>query len=49
MIFKQKLEVKVGNRQTLETLITEEALLLEKFLRNEQNAWAPRIPHSFGV
>jgi hypothetical protein len=35
--------IKVGNRQTLETLINEEALLFAKFLRNEREKWAPRI------
>jgi hypothetical protein len=30
-------------RQTLETLINEEALLLAKFLRNEKKEWKPRI------
>jgi len=38
--------IKVGKKQTIETLIKEEALLLAKFLRNEQNAWIPRIPAS---
>jgi CRISPR-associated protein Cas1 len=36
--------MKVGKRQTLETLISEEALLLAKFLRNERREWNPRIP-----
>jgi CRISPR-associated protein Cas1 len=35
--------IKVGKRQTIETLISEEALLLAKFLRNERNIWNPRI------
>jgi CRISPR-associated protein Cas1 len=35
--------IKVGNVQTLETLISEEALLLAKFLRNERKEWNPRI------
>jgi hypothetical protein len=35
--------IKVGNRQTLETLINEEALLLAKFLRNEIEIWHPRV------
>jgi CRISP-associated protein Cas1 len=36
--------IKVGNRQTIDTLINEEALLLAKCLRNERNNWMPRIP-----
>ena len=36
--------IKVGKKQTLETLITEEALLLAKYLRNERQSWTPRIP-----
>jgi len=32
-----------GNRQTLETLISEEALLFAKFLRDERKVWVPRI------
>jgi CRISPR-associated endonuclease Cas1 len=35
--------IKVGNRQTIETVINEEALLLAKFLRNERKVWDPRI------
>jgi len=34
--------IKVRKRQTFETLINEEALLLAKFLRNEKE-WIPRI------
>ena len=36
--------IKVGNRQTIETLISEEALLFAKYLRNEKKEWIPRIP-----
>jgi CRISPR-associated protein Cas1 len=36
--------MKVGNRQTIETLISEEALLFAKYLRNERREWVPRIP-----
>jgi hypothetical protein len=36
--------IKVGNKQTIETLINEEALLFAKFLRNERKTWIPRIP-----
>ncbi|MDH5691356.1 MAG: hypothetical protein OEY81_08020 [Candidatus Bathyarchaeota archaeon] len=35
--------VKHGDRQTVETLINEEALLLAKYLRNERETWSPRI------
>jgi len=36
--------IKAGNRQTVDTLISEEALLLAKYLRNERREWIPRIP-----
>lgn len=48
--FESKVEVpriRVGKRQTIETLINEEALLLAKFLRNERRKWNPRIVGSF--
>jgi hypothetical protein len=35
--------IKVGNRQTIDTLICEEALLFAKYLRNEKKEWQPRI------
>jgi CRISPR-associated protein Cas1 len=35
--------IRVGNQQTLETLINEEALLFAKYLREKQNQWKPRI------
>jgi hypothetical protein len=34
--------MKVGKRQTIETLINEEALLFAKYLRNERKEWIPR-------
>jgi hypothetical protein len=37
--------IKHGKRQTLNTLINEEALLLAEFLRNERKEWNPRIPN----
>jgi CRISPR/Cas system-associated endonuclease Cas1 len=37
--------IKVGQRQTIETLVNEEALLLAKVLRDELNKWVPRIPN----
>jgi CRISP-associated protein Cas1 len=38
--------IKVGQRQTIDTLICEEALLLAKFLRHEKKEWMPRILNS---
>ena len=35
--------IRHGKRQTFDTLITEEALLLAKFLRNERENWIPRV------
>lgn len=35
--------IRVGERQTIETLINEEALLLAKSLRNEREDWLPRV------
>jgi hypothetical protein len=36
--------IKHGKRQTLDTLISEEALLLAKYLRNEKKEWKARLP-----
>jgi CRISPR-associated protein Cas1 len=36
--------IKVGKRQTIDTLINEEALLFAKYLRNERKDWSPRTP-----
>lgn len=44
--FETKIEIpriRHGNKQTLETLINEEALLLAKYLRNKIPTWKPRI------
>lgn len=44
--FESRVEIPLirhGNKQRIETLINEEALLLAKYLRDEQNIWAPRI------
>lgn len=44
--FENKINVariRHGKRQTFETLINEEALLLAKYLRNEIKEWKPRI------
>jgi CRISPR-associated protein Cas1 len=35
--------MKHGKRQTVETLINEEALLFAQYLRNEKQTWIPRI------
>jgi CRISPR-associated protein Cas1 len=35
--------IRVGERQIIKTLISEEALLLAKFLRGERKVWNPRI------
>ena len=44
--FEAKVEIprtKVGEKQTIETLISEEALLFSKYVRNEKKEWIPRI------
>ena len=46
LYFVSKVEIprmKVGRRQTVETLINEKALLFAKFLRDERETWTPRI------
>jgi len=35
--------IKVRKRQTIDTLICEEALLFAKYLRKEKREWIPRI------
>ena len=35
--------IRVGKKQTLETLINEEALVFAKYLRQERQIWTPRI------
>ena len=45
-LFNREVEIpriKQGKRQTLNTLISEEALLFAKFLRHERETWNPRI------
>ena len=37
--------IKIGERQTIETLINEEASLFAKFLRNERTNWMPRTEY----
>jgi len=49
-LFNREVEIpriKHGKKQTIETLINEEALLLAKFLRNERKEWIPRLPNVF--
>jgi len=44
--FEREVEVpgiRHGTKQTINTLIIEEALLLAKYLRNERHSWIPRI------
>ena len=36
--------IRVGKRQTIETLINEEGLLFSKYLREERKDWIPRLP-----
>jgi hypothetical protein len=46
LLFERVVEVPIirhGSRQTLDTLISEEAYLLAKFLRHERETWIPRI------
>jgi hypothetical protein len=45
-LFESKVEIpriRHGSKQTLDTLINEEAFLLARFLRNEKETWIPRI------
>ena len=45
-LFSREVEIpriKHGKKQTLDTLINEEALLLAKYLRNEIKTWNPRM------
>jgi len=35
--------MKIGEKQTIETLINEEAYLFAKYLRKEKSCWEPRI------
>ena len=34
---------RVGNKQRLESLISEEAMLFAKYLRDERKSWTPRL------
>lgn len=47
-LFESEVEIpriRHGKKQTFETLINEEALLLAKFMRNEKKDWSPRLPY----
>ncbi|HML03689.1 MAG TPA: hypothetical protein VK487_10035 [Candidatus Bathyarchaeia archaeon] len=35
--------MRYGSKQTLDTLINEEAYLLAQYLRNEKQSWTPRL------
>jgi CRISPR/Cas system-associated endonuclease Cas1 len=44
--FKTKVEIpriRRGEKQEIETLISEEALLFAKYLRSEMDSWTPKI------
>jgi predicted membrane-bound dolichyl-phosphate-mannose-protein mannosyltransferase len=36
--------MRYGEKQTIETLINQEAQIFAKYLRNERKTWTPRIP-----
>ena len=45
-LFGHKVEIpriKYGKKQTLDTLLNEEAFLLAKYLRGERKEWIPRL------
>jgi hypothetical protein len=45
-LFNGEVEIprmRYGNKQTLDTLVNEEAYLLARYLRNEKQKWNPRI------
>jgi len=45
-VFESMVEIpriRIGRRQTVETLIKEEAMLLAKYLRKERKTWSPRV------
>jgi hypothetical protein len=46
-LFESKVEIpriKHGNKQILDRLISEESILLAKYLREERKEWKPRLP-----
>jgi hypothetical protein len=45
-LFDREVEIprmRYGKKQTLDTLICEEALLFAKYLRRERSMWTPRL------
>jgi len=51
LLFDRIVEIprmKEGKRQIIETLINEESLLFEKFLRHERETWIPRTGAPWG-
>lgn len=47
LYFEREVEVpriRIGKRQTIETLISEEVLQFSRYLRGELESWSPRIP-----
>ncbi len=47
--FESKVEIpliRYGNKQRIETLINEEALLLAKYMRDEKTCWTPRLAYT---
>jgi hypothetical protein len=49
-LFEKTVEIpriKHGKVQTINTLISEEALLLAKYFRGERKDWIPRIPRIY--
>ena len=50
LFFESKIDIPRimhGKRQSVETLINEEALLLAKYLRGENDFWIPRVTSPF--
>ncbi len=48
LLFQRTIEIpriRHGSRQTIDTLINEEAFLLAEFLRNKRKSWKPRTAH----
>lgn len=48
LLFERSVNVprmRYGSKQTLDTLISEEAFLFAQYLRNEKTSWKPRMSH----
>jgi hypothetical protein len=41
--------IKIGKRPSIDTLISEEALLFAKYLRDERKDWIPRLSLPSGL